>query len=1230
MEQNFINYNMDNIIRLCLQVSTFSSGNKMKLLILLLAFHCITLNGKAQYANIEFVENKGQWNDKVKFKGVINTGAFFLEETGFRVLQHNVQDLEQISDIFHGPHDTVKASTSQLPKAALATQDPENFILHSHAYDVQFMNAEKPVIVADKPLPSYNNYIIGNNPEKWKGDCRIFQAVTYNDIYKNINVRYYTDNGQLKYDIIVQPGGEVSKITMKYDGADKLTVKNGQLIIQTSVGDTKEMAPYAYQVINGLKKEVKCAFIANKDIVSFSIDNFDKTNVLVIDPTLVFCTFTGSAAANWGYTATYGPDGSFYAGGIVFASGFPVSTGAFQSNYNGGINDEESIGGYDIGIMKFNATGSNRVYATYIGGSKNEQPHSLVVNAQGELVIAGRSNSDNYPTTGPIIGGGGNYDIVLTKLNAAGTATLGSRKIGGASYDGVNIRTKYAPPKGIETIRRNYGDDARSEVIFDASGNILLASNTQSTSFPTTSGAFQTSLKGRQDAVFLKMDASLSTMLYSTYFGGGDDDAAFVLAINPTDNNIYVGGNTISTDFPGNKSGVKYPASQGNTDGFVVIFSPTGQLLKSTYVGTAGFDMLYGIQFDRFGYPYIMGVTTGSWPVTSNVAFSQPGGKQFISKLKPDLSEYVYSTVFGTNTAIPNISPIAFLVDRCENVYVSGWGGSANTNVNFPSSGTGGLTTTGDAIQKTTDNSDFYFFVLEKNAQSQLYGSFFGQNGGYGEHVDGGTSRFDREGVIYQAICANCGRDVPFPTTPGVWSRTNGATECNLAAVKIAFNLSGVAGSVRSSIEGVVADTVGCVPLTVTFTDTLAEGKTYSWNFGDGTPTVINQSPTINHTFTSIGNYLVMHVSIDSQKCNLSDTAFITIRVKTDKAILDFSSKKLSPCTAFNYRFVNNTFVLPPGKSFTNQSFLWSFGDNSAPVTAGLDTIFHSFPAPGVYVVKLTLLDTNFCNAPVSVSDTLRIASLVKAKFETPILGCAPYTAYFNNTSEAGEQFFWDFGDGTTSTAMYPTHFYSTPGVFVIKLTAIDSGTCNRIDSTSFTIKVADKPHSAFSYSPNPPQSNTPVDFVNSATGAMRYKWIYGDGEELNTTSTTSVSHIYNATNAFSAMLVAINASGCADTAVQIIQARVLPLLDVPSAFTPNNDGINDIVQVRGFGIQKMSWKIYNRWGTVVFETSDRTQPWNGKYKGELQPAEVYHYTLDVDYSDNSHYQKIGDITLLR
>ncbi len=901
----------------------------------------------AQYANLQFVENKGQWNEQVKFKGDMNNGAFFLRENGFSVVLNKPEDLQSLDDFYHG----VPVPSEALPKAVAPTKNRDEVIVRSHAYDVSFLNAGTPAILPDKSLESYNNYFIGNDPSKWQGNCKIFQAVSYKNIYPGIDVRYYTNDGKLKYDIIVHPGADLSKVVMSYNGVDGLQIKERQLVIKTSVGDVHELTPYAYQLVDGLKKEVVCNFRVLGNTVRFDVASYAKNTVLVIDPTLIFSTFTGSTSDNWGYTATYGPDGSFYAGGVVFGPGFRTTPGAFQTAFGGGLSDEEGLGAYDIGIMKFSSNGSKVVYATYIGGSGNEHPHSLVVDSKGELIIGGRTNSSNYPTLAAKFGPGGDYDIVITKLNATGSALIGSIKIGGTSRDGVNIRPKYATPRGVESIRRNYGDDLRSEVILDNNGDILLASNTQSADFQTLN-AFQNNSGGKQDGVIIKVNANVSTVLLASFLGGSENDAAFVLAINPLNGQIYVGGNTVSPNLPGDKTGVLYRNFQaGETDGFVAILSPDARtLIRSSYMGTSGNDMLYGIQFDKFGFPYIMGTTSGNWPV-ENALFSQPGSKQFIAKLKPDLSGFVYSTVFGTRSSSPNISPIAFLVDRCENVYVSGWGGqinSGNTGVpGYPNSGTNGLTTTSDAIQSVTDNSDFYFFVLERDAARQLYGSYFGQQGGSGEHVDGGTSRFDRNGVIYQALCANCGRGANFPTTPGVAYPQNGSTNCNLAAVKIAFNLAGVAGSIKSTIKGSVSDTAGCVPLEVIFTDTIATGQRYVWNFGDGSPEETTIDPTVKHTFQKIGTYRVRLAAIDSSKCNIVDTVYTNIKVKTFKANLDFTPRKIFPCDAFDYKFANTSFVSPSVIPFGSRSFTWDFGDNSPMVVAGLDTCFTFFSRAG-------------------------------------------------------------------------------------------------------------------------------------------------------------------------------------------------------------------------------------------------------------------------------------------
>ncbi|MEJ7587540.1 MAG: PKD domain-containing protein [Ferruginibacter sp.] len=807
---------------------------------------------------------------------------------------------------------------------------------------------------------------------------------------------------------------------------------------------------------------------------------------------------------------------------------------------------------------------------------------------------------------------------------------IGSVAIGGSGADGVNIRKKFDTPDGAETTRRNYGDDARSEVLLDGANNILVASCTQSSDFPVAGSAIQNTFGGgKQDGVILKFSSDLSSRIFSSFFGGSGTDACFVLSINPTTSNVFVAGGTSSTDLPGNKTGSIYAGFQGgDVDGFVTQVSPDGSgIIKTTYMGTIGNDLVYGIQFDKFGFPYVTGTTTGSWPVI-NATFSNQGGKQYISKLQPDLSKFVYSTVFGTNSIIPNISITAFLVDRCQNVYVSGWGGKFNDDRGYPNAGTNGLPITGDAIQSTTDGNDFYFFVLEKNAASQLFGSFYGQRGGFDDHVDGGTSRFDANGIIYEAICANCGGrsnpSVIFPTTPGVWAPRNGSNNCNEAAVKIEMNFGGVGASIKATINGVL-DTIGCVPLTVTLTDTLAKGKKYIWNFGDGSPEVSQTTNTINHTFNLVGTYRVRLVSIDSATCNIADTAYTQIRVGNNIVTPNFIASKIGGCQSLTFEFQNTTTAVIP--SYSPTAFLWDYGDNTTPQRTGFGPTSHTYAAPGTYVVKLVVDDSAFCNAPDSVKKTVRLAVNVQARFETPDKGCVPYTAVFNNTSLGGLEFLWNFGDGTTSTEVNPSHVYANTGTYTVRLTAIDTTTCNRTDTYNFSITVFSIPTAGFSFSPNPAEENRPTNFANFSSGAITYEWDFGDGS-----SSTEVNprYQYNATGTYNACLVAINVAGCRDTFCLEVQALVIPLLDVPNAFTPGKFGVNSVVKVVGFGIGKMDWKIYNRWGQRVFWSTSQASGWDGSFKGSIQPIDVYTYSLDVEFTDGKKIRKTGDISLLR
>jgi gliding motility-associated-like protein len=1229
--------------------------------LLIIAF----INTNAQ--GVQFVENKGQWDSHVKFKGSMKIGNFFLEPGGYKIVINNTDDIAALGRYWHG-NEMSATSTAVAPRSkkiiSKAESNDTSVTVHSHAYEMTFANASSNIqIVPESPLNTYNNYFEGKDSTKWKGHCKIYTAVTYKNVYPNIDARYYTDHGSLKYDLIVNPGGDVSKIALRYDGVNALTMKGGDMVIKTSQSDVTEMAPDSYQVDEQGKHTVKSKFVVEGNIVRFKLDNYSNTKTLVIDPTLVFCTLTGSLADNWGYTATYDGQGNFYAGGIAFSQGFPVSNGAFQTEYHGGDNSEGSNdggagGGTDIAIIKFTPNLDGRVYATYLGGSGDEQPHSLVADNAGNLIIAGRTHSYNFPLipAGNTFGNVGtaaaeSFDIYISKLSSDGTQLLGSIKIGGSGSDGVNIAPKDITYPGIDpnggavSIRQNYGDDARSEVMVDASNNIYLASCTQSPDFPVTANAFEPVYHGGgvagQDGVVLKLDPTLTNVLLSSFLGGNGDDACFVLDLSPVDNNIYVGGSTTSTDFPGAING-----NSGGIDGYVAEINNGGtyNLVRSAYFGTQGNDMLYGLKFDKQGNPYIMGTTTGSWPIVNSAFTSQTGGKQFIAKLQPDLSGLQYSTNFGSGrNGLPDISPVAFLVDRCDNVYVSGWGGDFNSGTGYKSNGTAfGLTVTANnGIRSKSDGAagDFYFFVLAKDATSQLYGGFFGQIGGFTDHVDGGTSRFDRNGIIYQGICANCNcaqctqgnpHGTFYPTTSGAWSSSNPSNGdgCNMAALKIAFNLAGIGNGIKASIDAKPYDTVGCTPLSVNFIDTLDEGKTYVWIFGDGTSATTTVD-SISHTFNAVGIYTVTLISIDSSTCNISDTSYTHIRVGSNKALLSFVDFKLPPCDSLKYQFIN-TSVAPPGQPFSPNSFEWNFGDGTI-LDSGADTVLHNFTAPGIYLASLTLLDTGYCNGGDAVTDTLRIAVNVKAQF-TATSGCAPYYSVITNTSLAGEQFFWNFGDGTTSTDINPPpHLYSDTGIYIISLVVMDSTTCNKIDSFSTTVTASPKPSAAFTFGPVPPQADTPIMFVNNSFGATSYKWLFGDGDSLKTVELdTTVSHIYNKAATYNACLIAYNSYGCTDTVCQPVSAIVVPLIDVPNAFTPNGDGVNDQIHVRGYGIDKMDWRIYNRWGTVVYQSFDPDLGWDGKYKGVLQPQEVYTYVLDVQFTDETKYRKTGDITLLR
>ena len=191
---------------------------------------------------------------------------------------------------------------------------------------------------------------------------------------------------------------------------------------------------------------------------------------------------------------------------------------------------------------------------------------------------------------------------------------------------------------------------------------------------------------GAQDAVVVKLTPNLNAVLFSTYLGGNADDAGFVLKINPVNGNIYVAGATSSPNFPGNKVGSIQPNFQGGAgdiDGYIAILSNDGStLIRSTFLGTPAIDIIYGIQFDRNGFPYVMGITLGNWPVV-NAAYVNAGLPNNLFQNCKQICRPMFIPLF---MALPTVFPISlrwlsWLTDAKTFMYPAGEEGLTHVQV---------------------------------------------------------------------------------------------------------------------------------------------------------------------------------------------------------------------------------------------------------------------------------------------------------------------------------------------------------------------------------------------------------------------------------------------------------------------------------------------------------------------------------------------------------------------
>jgi gliding motility-associated-like protein len=844
-----------------------STFDMMRLMLNLLAL----LPALLTFGQSDFVwmhPNKGQWDDRIQYKIELQSGEMYVEKQGFTYF---------LTDM-HTQHGHEDEASNEPTKA--------------HVVRTHFTGSNPQAkTLESQPSGHYRNYFIGADSTHWKSGIHSLAAVTYTDFYPEIDLELSGIGTHFKYSFQVAAGKNPEIIRMEIEGADRVFIDAaGNLHTIHSLGEITESAPQAWTVgKDGQKTPVAVQFVLHNNVITYAFPTgYNLSEKLVIDPQLTFSTFTGSTVDNWGFTAAPDASGNLFAGGIAFGAGYPVTTGAFDGTYNGGTGQFP----LDVAISKFNSSGTNLLFSTYLGGSNNETPHSIVVGNNNELYVLGVTGSANFPmtaqtydntfNTGPTIIENslqfGGTDLYIARFNAAGTSLLSSTYVGGTSTDGIN--------QGF--LHYNYGDQFRGEIIIGSGGNVYVASTTRSSNFPVVSG-IQSALGGEQDAVLFKMNPTLNTMLWSTYFGrsGSETGNALELASN---GDVYLTGGTSSPSL--NFSGGHQNSNAGGiSDGYIARFSGTAlALLSGTFIGTSGYDQSYFIQLDPDNNVYVYGQTNGNMPLSPGV-FGVANSGQFIRKYPPNLSVLNWNTTIGSGSGEVEISPTAFLVSNCYDIYISGWGGIVNHNAQAVFSSSSGFPVTSDAYQGATNGNNFYLAVLDDDAVSLQYATFMGGMSSSNNHVDGGTSRFDKSGRVYHAVCGACqGNATGFTTTPGVWSPTNNSPNCNLAAFK--FELS--------TREPVIndPDPLICMPDPVVFNNNSSNGNSFFWDFGDNT-TSTEINPT--HLYTQTGNYTVTLIVADSSGCFDPDTTIFEI------SLGDFHAEVISPteiiCPGVPYQF---------------------------------------------------------------------------------------------------------------------------------------------------------------------------------------------------------------------------------------------------------------------------------------------------------------------------------------
>ncbi len=628
-----------------------------------------------------FVENKGQADTSLQFYSYGGQMYFSPEGIYTHFIQRDSTAHDRFRDRYH-ERDFISLDTTPIHEKHLVLKK-------------RFLNANTHCeIEGEEELPGKINYFIGNDSTKWHTNLRTFKQIRYKNLYPGVDLVYHGNQGPTEYDLVVNPeahnsvSSPLTQIQFTIEGADKLELSpEGDLLVHTPMGILKEKSPVSYQMKNGIKQTLSSHFTLTSDnTFAFNIPQYDKTQSLVIDP-LIYSTFLGGSDDEKAFGLTVDSIGNAYVVGETRSTDFPTTTGTYDNTYNGlwdcfvikvntiniemiyssyiggddndqayslsidgfgrvyitgytesstypitiGSYDNSYNGGGDSFITKFNTSGSALIYSTYLGGINSDEAGCIALDSSGNIYVAGRTYSPNFPTTVGTFNRtlNGTEDCFITKLNEGGSDLIYSTYLGGSGNpDGESILG----------------------VIVDILNRVYVTGFTNSSDFPTTPNSYDCTYNGgNYDAFISRLNINGTGIEYSMFLGGNNWDCASDIAIDSI-GNVYITGGTLSTNFPTSMNSFD-TTYNGDDDVFLIKINPDlSEIIYATLIGGSSWEDGYAIAIDNDGDAYITG-RTGSlnYPTTNDAIYCENQGycDVFVSKVNQYGTELLYSTYLG-------------------------------------------------------------------------------------------------------------------------------------------------------------------------------------------------------------------------------------------------------------------------------------------------------------------------------------------------------------------------------------------------------------------------------------------------------------------------------------------------------------------------------------------------------------------------------------------------------